>query len=203
VRTLRPAQPADAKAVEIERAWVRRAQLGDAKAFQAIFERHAPAVRRFLKDLLRDSAAADEATQETFVRAHERLLLLSDAERLAGWLFGIARNVFFEHRRARRGEPLELEDEAEEGPEVLRAVLPAPNPEAVLLGRELEVELDAALGRIREARRAALLLRVDHGLCYEEIASAMGWSLAKVKNEIHRARLELRVALAGHLGGGE
>ena len=49
--------------------------------------------------------------------------------------------------------------------------------------------------------RAALVLRIDHGLAYEEIASLMGWSLQKVKNEIHRARLQLRASLAGYLEG--
>ncbi|MHB8872878.1 MAG: RNA polymerase sigma factor [Myxococcaceae bacterium] len=202
VRTTRPAQAATAEGLALERGWVRKAQGGDPEAFRAIFERYAPSVRRFLKDLLRDVAAADEATQETFVRAHSRLSSLSESHRLAGWLFGIARNVFFEHRRARWAGPFAGQDEGDEGPEVVRAVLPAPNPEAVLLRRELAGELEAALGRIRESRRAALLLRVDHGLGYEEIALALGWTLPKVKNEIHRARLELRVMLAGHLGGG-
>ncbi|HYH98469.1 sigma factor-like helix-turn-helix DNA-binding protein, partial [Hyalangium sp.] len=53
----------------------------------------------------------------------------------------------------------------------------------------------------REERRSALLLRIDHGLPYEEIAQVMGWSLPKVKNEIHRARLQLRERLAAHVGG--
>jgi len=199
---IRPLPAGDVQGSALEQSWVRRAQGGDALAFRAIFERYAPAVRRFLNDLLRDSTAADEATQETFVRAHARLCSLSEGPRLAGWLFGIARNVFFEHRRAKWASPFEAEPDGDDSPEV-SAVLPAPNPETVLLGRELALELEGALSRIRESRRAALLLRVDHGLGYEEIAAAMGWTLPKVKNEIHRARLELRVMLAGHLRGGE
>ncbi|HUJ27680.1 MAG TPA: sigma factor-like helix-turn-helix DNA-binding protein, partial [Myxococcales bacterium] len=60
--------------------------------------------------------------------------------------------------------------------------------------------LDRALGGLPEDRRAALLMRLDHGLGYDEIADAMGWNLQKVKNEIHRARLQLRAQLAGYLG---
>ena len=44
-------------------------------------------------------------------------------------------------------------------------------------------------------------MRLDHGLGYDEIASALGWNLQKVKNEIHRARLQLRVQLSGYLEG--
>jgi RNA polymerase sigma-70 factor (ECF subfamily) len=61
--------------------------------------------------------------------------------------------------------------------------------------------LAAALGELGEERRAALLLRIDHGLGYDEIAAQLGWPPAKVKNEIHRARLELRAVLGKYIGG--
>jgi len=153
-------------------------------------------VRRFLGDLLRDDAAADEGTQETFVRAHQRLGTLVQAEKLQSWLFGIARMVFFEQiRRKRRNGP--QIDPADEMPQIDRA----PSPEALLLSAESDRMLDGAIASLTEERRAALLMRIDHGLGYSEIASAMGWSLQKVKNEIHRARLQLRASLAGYLEG--
>jgi RNA polymerase sigma-70 factor (ECF subfamily) len=190
-RTLEGASPGDDSARE--QAWAERARAGDPAAFRAIFDRYAGPVRRFLRDLLRDAAAADEATQETFVRAHARLESLRDGQRLTAWLFGIARNVWLEQRRQRVG--ISFEDE-ESGAEVVAAVLPAPSPETLLLDREVEAALHEALTSLSESRRAALLLRIDHGLGYEEIAAVMGWTLAKVKNEIHRGRLQLRVKLA-------
>ncbi|MBN1207235.1 MAG: RNA polymerase sigma factor [Myxococcaceae bacterium] len=186
------------EAREGERALLRRARTGDPAAFRALFERHAPAVWRFLRDSFRDEAAADEATQETFVRAHARLTTLRDEDRLSAWLLGIARRVFLEARRA-RGVFLDVDGEESEG--LVEAVLPTPTPEDLLLDRELEALLAEALGHVREERRSALLLRIDHGLPYEEIAQVMGWSLPKVKNEIHRARLQLRERLAAHVGG--
>ena len=160
-----------------------------------IFDREAPGVRRFLGDLLRDDAAADEGTQETFVRAHQRLGSLEQAGKLQGWLFGIARMVFFEHlRRRRRDGPLP------DPPEEPEQADTTANPEALLLSAESDRMLDGALKDLGEERRAALLLRIDHGLGYGEIAAAMGWTLQKVKNEIHRARLQLRKSLCGYLG---
>ena len=173
-----------------------RARAGDAEAFRVIFDRESPGVRRFLGDLLRDDAAADEGTQETFVRAHHRLSTLEEPGKLQGWLFGIARMVFFEQlRRKRRSGP--AVDPLDESPQIDRA----PSPEALLLSAESDRVLDGALAQLTEDRRAALLMRIDHGLGYAEIASAMGWSLQKVKNEIHRARLQLRASLAGYLEG--
>jgi RNA polymerase sigma-70 factor (ECF subfamily) len=171
-----------------------RARAGDGRAFRVIFNQQAPAVRRFLGDLLRDESAADEATQETFVRAHQRLPTLSGAEKLQGWLMGIARMVFLEQLRRKRRDGPRLEDEPQQ-------VDRAPTPEAALLTGEADRVLDGALAELTEDRRSALLMRLDHGLGYGEIAEAMGWPLQKVKNEIHRARLQLRARLASYLEG--
>ncbi len=182
-----------------ERRLLTLARRGDPVAFRTLFEQHAPAVWRFLRDLFRDEAAADEATQETFVRAHGRLGALRDEARLSSWLLGIARHIYLESRRT-RGTHLDIA--SEESEPMLEAALPSPTPEDLLLDRELEGLLAEALQELREERRSALLLRIDHGLAYEDIAQVMGWSLPKVKNEIHRARLQLRERLAGHVGNG-
>jgi RNA polymerase sigma-70 factor, ECF subfamily len=176
----------------LEPALVARVRSGDPLAFRLMFDRYARAIRRFLRDLLSEPAAADEATQETFVRAHRLIGRLREDERLAGWLFGIARNVALEQMRQRRRA-------AGSTPEETEPPDPAPSPEARLLGEESTEVLTRALSSLAEDRRAALLLRIDHDLGYEEIGSALGWSLVKVKNEVHRARLELRALLADYL----
>lgn len=193
LRLLARKQPIDASLPE--EALVDRAREGESEAFRALFERHVSSVRRFLRDVLRDGSAADEATQETFVRAHSLLPKLEQRSRVKAWLLGIARNVAFEQRRARRDE-VELDDA--EAP--IEAVIPSPDPERLLLDRELERQFDTALASLSTHRRAALVLRLDHGLAYEEIAVLMGWTLPMVKNEIHRARLKLREAMLPHLG---
>ncbi len=179
-----------------DEALVRRAQGGESAAFKALFERHVVAVRRFLRDLLRTPDAADDATQETFARAHAQLVKLPDHDRFKAWVLGIARNVAFEAMRVRRHDALDEDDDA-----LPVAVIPSPDPEGLLLDAELEKHFAHALGTLSETRRAALLMRLDHGLAYEDIAQAFGWTLPTVKNEIHRARLKLRVALLPHLKG--
>jgi RNA polymerase sigma-70 factor (ECF subfamily) len=174
-----------------------RAQDGDRAAFRALFLQHSPGVRRYLGDLLRDDAAADDATQETFLRAFDTLPTLRDSTRLPSWLFGIARNVFLEHCRSHRKLALLGSEAAEES----EPVDESPTPDVALLLAEADRVLLAALAHVGEPRKSALLLRLDHGLAYEDIAELMGWSIAKVKNEIHRARLQLRSQLMRYLGG--
>lgn len=179
-----------------DEALVRRAQAGESAAFKALFERHVVGVRRFLRDLLRHSDLADDATQETFARAHAQLVKLTDHDRFKPWVLGVARNVAFEARRVRQHDVLGDEDDGTPA-----AVIPSPDPERVLLDAELEKHFAQALGTLSENRRAALLMRLDHGLGYEDIAAAFGWSIPTVKNEIHRARLKLRAHLLPHLTG--
>lgn len=174
---------------------VQRAQAGDAAAFRWLFDRDAAGVRRFLMALLRDPDAADEATQETFVRAHRQLSGLRDGERWRPWLFGVARRVSLEHaRRTRKARD-------RRGDDALETHDRAPDPEAALIGRESDRLIEQALAQLDEDRRAALLLRIDHGLDYESIAATLDWPLSKVKNEIHRARLTLRAAIGSYVEG--
>jgi RNA polymerase sigma-70 factor (ECF subfamily) len=183
-------------ATSMDAVLVARASGGDSVAFRRLYERHSPRLYRFLCDLLRDAPAAEEALQETFVRAHTKLGTLRDPEKVRPWLYGIARLVVMEARRARHGETSLDDDDGD-------IIEPSSQttPEQTLLGRETGKALGIALESLKPERRAALLLQADHELPYDQIAEVMGWSLAKVKVEIHRARAQLRVAMAKHLGG--
>ncbi len=166
-----------------------------------LYERHAPRVRRFLRDVLGDEPLAWDATQETFTRAFGHMAVLRDADRALPWLFGVARNVSLELRRARFRAGRVI---SPENGEIGRAEAKAhASPEAKFLAREALHVIDAALLRLSEDRRAVLLLRLDHGLAYEQIAELMGWSLAKVKVEIFRARAVLRETMQTYEMGTE
>lgn len=164
----------------------------DREAFASLYKRQAPRIHRFLRDLLGETALASDATQETFARAYRsKKDLLADPERAVPWLFGVARNVSLELRKARaRHNRWTPPSEGE-----------ADSPESDLLGREAASVVNVALGKMSEDRRAVLLLRLDHGLAYEDIAKTMGFSLAKVKVEIHRAREVLRETLEAYRRG--
>ncbi|MBL8741128.1 MAG: RNA polymerase sigma factor [Myxococcales bacterium] len=165
-----------------------RAKAGDQLAMRLVYERYAPAVRRFIRDMLRDGQAADDALQDTFIRVTQGIGSLDEPEHLAGWIFGIARRVCFEHRRHRTRRQRNTELTAAD----FEAADSSATPEALYFGSRAAEKLDRAVDRLEPDRRAILLLRCDHQLSYEEIATAMGFSLSKVKVELHRARLALR-----------
>jgi RNA polymerase sigma-70 factor, ECF subfamily len=168
---------------------------GDEAALRILYERHARAIQRFLRDAIGESAAAADATQETFARAFRSLHRLRESDRVAPWLFGIARNVALEHRKARRRAAARFTPA--DGSTDARDEM---TPERALMGCQTQRVLARALARMGEGRRTALLLRADHQLPYDEIATVMGWSLAKVKVEIFRARQLVRAELETHEG---
>jgi RNA polymerase sigma-70 factor (ECF subfamily) len=152
--------------------------------FEKLYRQHASAVFRFAWGLCGDRATAEDIVSDTFVRILTRAPRIQTRTALA-YLLAVARNSYLTGQRRRRREvPLSVE-------------LPAPqhDPGTRLDDRvRLEATL-AALGGIPEGERAALLLRVDHELAYEEIASALGTSVGAAKVRVHRARLRLAKAL--------
>ena len=168
--------------------------------FHALYLAHGGRIHRFLSDLLGDRALAADATQETFVRAFRQRDTFEAGRALAPWLFGIARNVSLEMRRARFRARRVIAPASDHGD------APEPRvpgcPESELLGREALRVVEAAVERLSDDRRAMLLLRLDHCLSYDEIAVLMGFSIAKVKVEIFRAREVLRETMADYERGG-
>jgi RNA polymerase sigma-70 factor (ECF subfamily) len=160
---------------------VARARRGDGRAFAALFRRYHPLVLRFFERRLDGRDAAGEAAQETFVRAFLRLHTLRCPERVRSWLFAFARHVLLETRRARTWQT---------PPEDLAAAA-TETPEALMLRQELARSIERAVAALPRARQSALLLRVVDEYDYQQIGTRLAWPRGKVKNEIHRARLEL------------
>jgi RNA polymerase sigma-70 factor (ECF subfamily) len=193
------AEPAGLRQETVPEPAARVVSRCDRATLISLYPELAPRVHRFLRDLLGDAALASDATQETFVRAFRKVDDLPRDTRLVPWVFGVARMVALEARKA-RGRVRRIIDDGVEADE--RAVdTRARSPEDALLDREAVTVVERALRLLPEERRAALLLRCDHGLAYDEIAPLMGWSLSKVKVEIFRAREVLRATLLAYRGG--
>ncbi|MBX3191901.1 MAG: RNA polymerase sigma factor [Labilithrix sp.] len=173
-----------------------RARTASHAAITRLYAEHGARIHRFLRDLLGDAALAADATQETFVRAYRSMESLREGAPVAPWLFGIARNVSLEIRRARFRARRVIT--AVEAPEVAASG----SPESEAMGREAVRIVAAALEHLSDDRKAMLLLRLDHALSYEAIAELMGFSVAKVKVEIFRAREVLRSTMADYERGG-
>jgi RNA polymerase sigma-70 factor, ECF subfamily len=154
---------------------------GTAKAtsFTELYGNHARAVYQFALYLSGDPALAEDIVSETFLRIWDSAAVVR-METVRGYLFTIARNLFL-HDLRRRGKQDQLEDNHAVAETAVRDVV----------SKEALRDTLAALQTLPETDRAALLLRAQEGVSYEEIARILGLSLSSVKVKIHRARLFL------------
>ena len=148
--------------------------------FHALFERYAPHVRRFALFLCGDHALADDITSETFIRAWvTQNKIMQDS--VKAYLFTIARNLYRDALRgSKRSAPLG---------DVSADLRPSVQHEMEMKS-ELHVVMEA-IQKLPEADRAALLMRAQDGMSYEEISQVLGLAVTNVKVKIHRARLKL------------
>jgi len=178
---------------------VTRVCQGDAEAFRLIFERYSRPVISFIYDMVNDRALAEELTQETFVRAFRAIHTMRAETKLSTWLFGIARNVAREslRARARAGNHVDLADKS-----VMDLSDKKPAPVEGLLSKELNELIRRSLAALDEDKRLVFTLKVLHQCSYEEIAAITGFSLAKLKTDLHRARAEMRKRISPYAGVG-
>jgi len=168
---------------------VSRACRGDQEAFRLIFERYSRPVISFIYDQVGDRELAEELAQETFVRAYRSLQSLREEAKLSTWLFGIAKNVARESVRSdiKRRQQVDLDDE-----HVLDLSDQGPVPVDQLLDKELNQVVQRSLALLDEDKRTVFTLKVFHQCSYEEISEITGFSIPKLKTDLHRARAEMR-----------
>jgi RNA polymerase sigma-70 factor (ECF subfamily) len=175
---------------------VARARLGEEEPFRLIFERYSRPIISFIYDMVGQRELAEDLTQETFVRAYKNLMALRDQARLSTWLFGIAKNVARESLRSRQRQSRQVGIE-ESG--VMEARGTAPAPDGVLLNKELNNLIREAMAELDEDKRLVFSLKVFHQRSYEEIAEITGFSIPKLKTDLHRARSEMRRRIRPYL----
>lgn len=175
---------------------VRRAQQGDQRAFGQLFHRYNLPVLSFLYGMVGERELAEDLMQETFSRAFTRLGGLRDEAKFSTWLFGIAKNVAREGHRQQASDQNRM---ALDDPHLGELFDPSASPERDVMKQQLCQAISRGFAALDEERRTALALRVLAEKSYQEIAEITGWSLAKVKTEIHRARLEMREMIQPYL----
>ena len=154
--------------------------MGDrSESFEAFFDEHYESVFRGLSVAFREPLLAEEATQEAFTRAYVRWERVSAMERPAGWVYVVAVRFARRRRRDLLADP------------TLRAAADR-DLAADVVDR---VTLQAAIQRLPNRQRVALVLRYYGGLPLDEIATAMGCAQGTVKSTVHAAQLRLRIEL--------
>ena len=175
---------------------------GREAAYRELVRRYERPVFALLFRMVRDRELAEDLAQETFVKALNAIESYRPEFKFSSWIFKIANNAAIDHLRRRELETLSLDGSPHaETPEAMQATAlqigaRQESPLDAVEARELGGAIEAAIGRLRPEYRSCILLRHVEGRAYEEIAEILDLPLGTVKTYIHRARNELRLALA-------
>jgi RNA polymerase sigma-70 factor (ECF subfamily) len=198
-----PESDLDPEAQHDERL-IRAAQAGDLPSFNAVVVRHERSVYNLCLRMLRDVAAAEDATQETFLKAWTAIGTFRGGL-VRPWLLRIATNRCYDVLRAKNRRPADSLDaeEFESEPVWTSQASEGEHPEVFAARTELSVHLERALAALPEDQRLVVILSDVHGHPYDEIAEITGVAVGTVKSRLSRARARLRDALRDDPATGE
>jgi RNA polymerase sigma-70 factor (ECF subfamily) len=143
-------------------------------------------LRRFIRRRVPDDHVADDLLQETFVRVHRNIGTLQDSDRLAAWVYRVARNVIHDHHRRATNAAVALAD--------ADPVDDADDRLGQVRCRGCDW-LDEMIRSLPDGYRQAVQLAEVEGLPQQEVADRLGLSLSGAKSRIQRGRVMLRDAL--------
>ena len=174
---------------------IRQARLGDPAAFDHLVQIYQTPVYNLAYRMLGNAAEAEDAAQETFIRAYTHLSRYDPQRPFRTWLLSIASHYCIDRLRRQRVDWLPLEDEiapAGRAEPESRVTAPAPpDPHLVAVQREREVVIQRLLATLPPEDRSAVVLCYWYDYSYEEIADTLGLSVSAVKSRLSRARRAL------------
>jgi RNA polymerase sigma-70 factor (ECF subfamily) len=135
--------------------------------------------------MLGDSAEAEDAAQETFLRAYTKLATYQPGRKFVNWLLSIASHHCIDRlRRKKRAPQLSLD-----GPLPPQwTASDAPHPDQVVNKRQMRERVRQVLDTLPSDYRVAIILRYWHGMSYQEIAATTECTVSAIKSRLYRAR---------------
>ena len=178
------------------------ARSGRDAAFRELVRRYERPVFSLIFRMVRDRETSEDLAQETFIKVLNHIDRYRPEFKFSSWLFKIANNLTIDHLRKRQLKTISIDGSphAASAAEVEASTfdVEARGESALeeMQSRELGSAIEKAIAKLRPEYRACILLRHVEDRSYEEIAATLDLPLGTVKTYIHRARHELREALA-------
>ncbi len=173
-----------------EMDWVAQAQRGNEEAFTKLVEAYQTHVYNLCYRMLGEPELAEDAAQETFLRAFQHLYRYDSKRPFATWLLSIAAHYCIDRLRRRKFSMMSIDDDEDDGGFELPDA-DAPNPESEMIHSEQRVRMQGMLKHLDSVDRAAIVLRYWNDASEAEIAETLHLTVSAVKSRLHRARREL------------
>ncbi len=172
-----------------EQSLIKNTLSGNAAAQRGLYDAHVGRVYRLAYRMTGDATLAEDLTQDTFMRAFDRLADFRGDGPFQGWLHRIATSVIYSALRKR--QRIRQFETGEVDPEVLESATAVPPADS-----DLRRRLDGAIETLDVKHRLVLVMHDLEGFTHPEIAEAMGTPVGTAKARLSRARKKLRALLS-------
>src|SRR5215471_7515620 len=171
---------------------LQRAAKGDSQAFRALFDAHHAALFRLAYRLTSAVDAAEDITQECFLRLVDNSAFDPERASLRQYLYGTVKNLARQRWQA-NGREVPWDDEVQQDAPPAAGSLPD-----AMISAEVSEVVQAALAELPVLQREAIVLFEFEELSLEETAAIVGADVGTVKSRLHRARERLRRSLSAY-----
>jgi RNA polymerase sigma-70 factor (ECF subfamily) len=171
---------------ETDLSWLASAQKGNPEAFTQLVEAFQQPVFNLCYRMLGDAAEAEDAAQETFMRAYRSIKHYDNSRPFPTWLMSIAAHYCIDQIRKRRMAFVPIDDLGYAEPSDDN-----PGPESSLSRREEQRIVRGLLNQLSPVDRAAVVMYYWYDFSYEEIGNALSLTESAVKSRLHRARRDM------------
>ena len=175
----------------IEAELIERAKLGDAQAFQALYDKHKRRVYSLCLRMTANTAEAEDLTQEAFLQLYRKIATFRGESAFSTWLHRLSVNVVLMHLRKKNLPVVSLEETTQGGEE------DTPKKDfgaedLALAGSIDRLQLQRAVDDLPPGYRTIFVLHDVEGYEHNEIATIVGCSIGNSKSQLHKARMKLR-----------
>jgi RNA polymerase sigma-70 factor (ECF subfamily) len=174
--------------MENESDWLVQAAAGDELAFARIVENYQKPVFNLCYRMLGNPGDAEDAAQETFMRAYKYLDRYDSNRPFATWLLSIASHYCIDQLRRKKFQGFSMDDEERDW---LEPPATGTNPEIAVSNNEKQSQVQELLALLNPKDRSIVVMRYWYDYSYQEIADALSITVSAVKSRLHRSRREL------------
>ncbi len=165
----------------------RKVQKGDRRAFEQLLARYERPIFSFITHFFQDQAVCEDLTQETFLRAYRFIGSYRPEEKLATWLFAIAKNLCIDElRRLRKGTTVDID--AVDPEALVSGGVGDGNPLHAAIATQEATLVTRAIAKLPEKYRSCIILFYYNEMSYEDIARVMNISMSNTKILLFRGK---------------
>jgi len=174
-----------------EKTWVIQAQKGNDEAFTQLVETYQKPVYNLCYRMLGEPELAEDAAQETFLRAYQNLHRYDTSRSFGTWILSIAAHYCIDNLRKKKFTMFSMDAETDDGTTFELPDVSALDPEVESVKREQRDRLHSLLKDLDTTDRAAVIMRYWYDFSEVEIADSLNLTVSAVKSRLHRSRRAL------------